>query len=59
MVQNHLLAFCKLVPNKIKGKMEKLRHERRRGRGGREHWASSAKLFGIDEDRGDGLYFME
>jgi hypothetical protein len=59
MVQNHLLAFCKLVPNKIKGQMEKLRHERRRGRGGREHWASSAKLFGIDEDRGDGLYFME
>jgi hypothetical protein len=57
MVQNHLLAFCKVLPDKTKAKMEKLRHERRRGRGGREHWATSAKLFGIDED-GDGLYFF-
>ena len=58
MVQNHLLAFCKLVPDKIKSNMEKLRYERRRGRGGREHWATSAKQFGIDEDK-DGLYFNE
>jgi hypothetical protein len=58
MVQNHLLAFCKRLPDQTKAKMEKLRHERRRGRGGREHWASSAKLFEIDEDGDHGLYFF-
>ena len=58
LVKNHLLAFCKTLPDDIKAKMETLRHERRRGKGGREHWASSAKQLGIDEDD-TGLYFME
>ena len=56
MVKNHLGTACKLIPTEVKRKMEDLREHRRRGRGGREHWAAAAKELGVYEDS-DGLRF--
>ena len=56
MVKNHLGASCKLIPEATRKKMEDLKDARRRGRGGREHWALSAKALGVYEDA-NGLRF--
>ena len=56
MVKNHLGASCKLIPHATRKKMEDLKDARRRGRGGREHWASAAKALGVYEDA-SGLRF--
>ena len=56
LVKNHLCASCQLIPESTKKKMEELSEVRRRGKGGREHWSSSAKALGVVEDA-NGLRF--
>ena len=56
LVKNHLCASCQLIPEGTKKKMEALSEVRRRGKGGREHWAASARALGVVEDS-NGLRF--
>ena len=56
MAKNHLCRHCKLIPEDLREKLQKLRDCKKRASGGKKYWAEGARTLGVVQD-GDGLRF--
>lgn len=56
MGSTHITGGCKYISEDIKEKLKKTGNKKR-GYGGKEYWADTAKAQGVDESAGGGLHF--
>ena len=50
MANSHLAQYCQQIPKEIRAEMERLGNKKSAAGGGKDYWASGAKLLGVIED---------